>query len=451
MYTVELETIQELVAQGNVEELAGLQEQVDLHPADWADFLEQLPQEDLARYIELVGPELGLPIFEFISFEAKKAVIEILPTKVLGRLITLMSPDDRADLVEEVDEAMKERILSLLFQAERQNLLNLLSYPENSAGAYMTTEYALLRMDDTVQDGLEQIRLQAPRKENVYYIYVVDTSFHLVGFISLRRLIMARWGEYIRDLMDKRVISVQVDDDIEEVAEKMRHYDFLAMPVVDSQERLVGLITFDDIYDVIQEEATEDMFYLANLDTDETVQSPLFRSVKLRVPWLMFNLITALFVATTVHQFSDTISQYVALAVMMPVVGLLGGNAGNQSLTVVVRALALGEIDLGQHWKVLLKELAVGLCNGLMIGLVIGSIAYFWYQNIWLAFILVISMTANLIIAGLFGSMIPIILRKMKLDPALGSSIFVTTATDAGGFFIFLGLATLLLHNLLAG
>jgi magnesium transporter len=448
---VELETIQELIAQGKAEELAAMQEQVDLHPADWADFLEQLPHEELARYIELVGPEMGLPIFEFVSFEAKKAVIEILPKDVLGRLITLMSPDDRADLVEEVDESMKERILSLLFQAERQNLLNLLSYPENSAGAYMTTEYALLRMDDTVQDGLDQIRLQAPRKENVYYIYVVDTSFHLVGFISLRRLIMARRGEYIRDIMDKRVISVQVDDDIEEVAEKMRHYDFLAMPVVDDQERLVGLITFDDIYDVIQEEATEDMYYLANLDTDESVQSPLYRSVKLRIPWLMFNLLTALLVATTVHQFSDTISQYVALAVMMPVVGLLGGNAGNQSLTVVVRALALGEIDLGQHWKVLLKELAVGLCNGLMVGLVIGSIAYFWYQNIWLAFILVIAMTANLLIAGLFGSMVPIILRKLNLDPALGSSIFVTTATDAGGFFIFLGLATLLLHHLLAG
>ncbi len=451
MHQVELDTIQELIAQNKAEELVSLQEHVDLHPADWADFLENLPQEDLAKFIQLVGPELGLPIFEFISFEAKKAVIEILPPKVLGRLITLMSPDDRADLVEEVDETMKERILSLLFQAERQNLLNLLSYPENSAGAYMTTEYALLRMDDTVQDGLEQIRLQAPRKENVYYIYVVDTSFHLVGFISLRRLIMARWGEYIRDLMDKNVISVRVDEDIEEVAQQMRHYDFLAMPVVDSQDRLVGLITFDDIYDVIQEEATEDMFYLANLDTDESVQSPLYRSVKMRIPWLMFNLITALLVATTVHQFSDTISQYVALAVMMPVVGLLGGNAGNQSLTVVVRALALGEIDLGQHWKVLLKELAIGLCNGLMVGLVIGAIAYFWYQNLWLAIILVIAMTANLLIAGLFGSMIPIILRKLKLDPALGSSIFVTTATDAGGFFIFLGLATLLLHNLLAG
>ncbi|MFP4035342.1 MAG: magnesium transporter, partial [Desulfovermiculus sp.] len=444
MLTVELETIQELIALNKAEELVALQEQVDLHPADWADFLENLPQEDLAKFIELVGPELGLPIFEFISFEAKKAIIEILPKDVLGRLITLMSPDDRADLVEEVDEVMKERILSLLFQAERQNLLNLLSYPENSAGAYMTTEYALLRMDDTVQDGLEQIRLQAPRKENVYYIYVVDTSFHLVGFISLRRLIMARRGEYIRDIMDKNVIAVQVDQDIEEVAQQMRHYDFLAMPVVDSQERLVGLITFDDIYDVIQEEATEDMFYLANLDTDESVQSPLYRSVKLRIPWLMFNLITALLVATTVHQFSDTISQYVALAVMMPVVGLLGGNAGNQSLTVVVRALALGEIDLGEHWKVLLKELAIGLCNGLMVGVVIGGIAYFWYQNIWLALILVVAMTANLLIAGLFGSMIPIILRKMKLDPALGSSIFVTTATDAGGFFIFLGLSTLL-------
>lgn len=451
MHQVELDTIQELIAQNKAEDLVSLQEHVDLHPADWADFLENLSQEDLAKFIQLVGPELGLPIFEFISFEAKKAVIEILPPKVLGRLITLMSPDDRADLVEEVDESMKERILSLLFQAERQNLLNLLSYPENSAGAYMTTEYALLRMDDTVQDGLEQIRLQAPRKENIYYIYVVDTSFRLVGFISLRRLIMARWGEYIRDLMDKKVISVRVDEDIEEVAQQMRHYDFLAMPVVDSQDRLVGLITFDDIYDVIQEEATEDMFYLANLDTDESVQSPLYRSVKMRIPWLMFNLITALLVATTVHQFSDTISQYVALAVMMPVVGLLGGNAGNQSLTVVVRALALGEIDLGQHWKVLLKELAIGLCNGLMVGLVIGAIAYFWYQNLWLSFILVIAMTANLLIAGLFGSMIPIILRKLKLDPALGSSIFVTTATDAGGFFIFLGLATLLLHNLLAG
>jgi magnesium transporter len=448
---VEIDTIQELIAQGNVEELVALQEQVDLHPADWADFLEQLPLEELARYIQLVGPEMGLPIFEFISFEAKKAVIEILPTNVLGRLITLMSPDDRADLVEEVDEAMKERILSLLFQAERQNLLNLLSYPENSAGAYMTTEYALLRMDDTVQDGLDQIRLQAPRKENVYYIYVVDTSFHLVGFISLRRLIMARRGEYIRDIMDKRVISVQVDDDIEEVAEKMRHYDFLAMPVVDAEERLVGLITFDDIYDVIQEEATEDMYYLANLDTDETVQSPLYRSVKLRLPWLMFNLITALLVATTVNFFSDAISQYVALAAMMPVVGLLGGNAGNQTLTVVVRALALGEIDLGQHWKVLLKELAVGLCNGLLVGVVIGGIAYFWYHNFWLSLILVAAMTANLLIAGLFGSMVPIILRKLNLDPALGSSIFVTTATDAGGFFIFLGLSTLLLHHLLAG
>ena len=451
MQTVDLDSLQELIAQNKAGELVALQEQVDLHPADWADFLENLPLEDLAKFIELVGPELGLPIFEFISFEAKKAIIEILSKDVLGRLITLMSPDDRADLVEEVDEGMKERILSLLFQAERQNLLNLLSYPENSAGAYMTTEYALLRMDDTVQDGLEQIRLQAPRKENIYYIYVVDTSFRLVGFISLRRLIMARWGEYIRDFMDKKVISVRVDEDIEEVAQQMRHYDFLAMPVVDSQDRLVGLITFDDIYDVIQEEATEDMFYLANLDTDESVQSPLYRSVKMRIPWLMFNLITALLVATTVHQFSDTISQYVALAVMMPVVGLLGGNAGNQSLTVVVRALALGEIDLGQHWKVLLKELAIGLCNGLMVGLVIGAIAYFWYQNLWLALILVIAMTANLLIAGLFGSMIPIILRKMKLDPALGSSIFVTTATDAGGFFIFLGLATLLLHNLLAG
>mgnify|MGYP006276014661 CR=1 FL=1 len=438
-----------LIAQGRSQDLASLQQDYNLHPADWADLLEQLTPDEVARYIELIGPEAGLPAFEFVSFEYKKHLVETLSRQALQRLISLMSPDDRADLMEDVDEPLKERILSLLFQSERNNVLNLLSYPEDSAGAYMTTEYALLRQDDTVREALEQIRLQAPRKENVYYIYVIDPTFHLVGFISLRRLIMAPPGHRIKEIMDKQVISVQVDEDIEQVAQKVMHYDFLAMPVVDGQGRLVGLITFDDLYDVIHEEAAEDMYYLANLDTDETVQSRTLRSVRLRAPWLMFNLLTALLVATTVELFSDAISKFVALAAMMPIVALVGGNAGNQSLTVVVRALAVGEISLQENWKVLIKEVGVGMLNGFLVGGVMAIIAFLWYQNIWLSCIIWVAMTLNLVIAGLFGSMVPIALRKMKLDPALGSSIFVTTATDVGGFFIFLGLATVFLHHLL--
>jgi magnesium transporter len=313
----------------------------------------------------------------------------------------------------------------------------------------MTTDYALLRFDNTVSAGLEQLRLQAPKKETIYYIYVVDKALRLIGFVSLRELIMAPRYKLVQEVMNKNVISVGVQEDIEEVAKKMQRYDFLAIPVISEERRLVGIITFDDIYDVIQEETAEDMYLLANLDVDESLNSPISRSVKLRAPWLLVNLGTALFVAYTVDLFSEAISQFVALAALMPIVGMLGGNAGNQSLTVVVRSLALGEVPLLDNWKALAKEVGVGLVNGVLIGGAMALIAWSWYDNLWLGFIIWLAMSINLVVAGFFGSLIPVVLRKLKLDPALGSSILVTTATDVGGFFIFLGLATLFLHQLL--
>lgn len=451
MEEINLDRIRDLINQEKTWGLIELYNSTQIHPADWADFLEQLSLEELAKYIELVGPEKGLPVFQFVSFENKKKILENLPKGILSKLLSKMNPDDRADIVEDLDEDMKDYILSLLFLSERQNVLKLISYPEDSAGAFMTTEYAILRTNDTVEQALEEIRLQAPKKENVYYIYVVDSTFRLVGFISLRRLIMSPRKSIIKNIMDKNAISVEVDEDIENVAEKIRHYDFLAMPVVDHDKRMVGLITFDDVYDIIHQEATEDMYLLANLDTEESVESPFYRSVKLRIPWLLLNLCTGLLVAYTINTFRDSISEYVALAVMMPLIGLLGGNAGNQSLTVVVRALALGQIKFERHWRVLLKEIGVGLMNGMVLGLVLAGISLFCYKNPWLAVIILISMTVNLIIAGLFGSMVPLLLRKFKFDPALGSSILVTTATDVGGFFIFLSLATILLQQLLGG
>lgn len=421
----------------------------DLHPADAARQLADLSPQEIARYIEIVGPSEALTAFEFVPFEMQKETLQHLTRDTLVQIITLMSPDDRADLVEEMDEQFRERLLSRLIQAEKQNILKLITYPEDSAGAYMTTDYALLRSETTVRAALDQLRFQALKKETIYYVYVVDQVRRLVGFVSLRDLIMASPEKIVGEIMYKKVISVRVDKDIEDVVKEMTRYDFLAIPVVDADERLVGIITYDDIFDVINEEATEDMYLLANLDTDDKISSPLSRSVKLRVPWLLVNLCTALLSAFTVSFFSETIARFVVLASLMPIVAGVGGNAGTQALTVVVRALALGEMKLRGNWKLLLKQAGVGLFCGVICGMVMAIIAYVWHRNIWLSFIIWMAMIANLIIAGLVGSFVPIVLRRFRLDPALGSSIFVTMSTDVAGFFTFLGLASLLIQFLL--
>lgn len=422
----------------------------DVHPADAAERLAALSAQEVAKYVEIVGATEALMVFEFVPFETQKEALGYLSRSTLAQLISMMSPDDRADLVEELDEESQERLLALIIQSERQNIRKLITYPEGSAGAHMTTDYALLRPDATIRAAIDQLRFQATKKETIYYVYVVDQARRLIGIVSLRDLIMARPDLHVREIMNRNVISVRFDEDIEDVAKEMTHYDFLAMPVIDSDDRLIGIITFDDVFDVMNEEATEDMYRLANLDTDEKVFSPLPRSVKLRVPWLLVNLCTALVASYTVSLFSKTITSFVVLASLMPIVAGIGGNAGTQSLTVVVRALALGEIKVQGNWHVLLKQIGVGLFSGLICGFVMAGIAYFWHRNLWLSVILWMAMTANLIIAGLVGSMVPIVLRKLKLDPALGSSIFVTMATDTGGFLIFLGLSTLMLHHLMA-
>lgn len=444
----QVERLQELIREEDREAL--LEMFRDLHPADAAERLAALRRpREVARCIEILGIPHSMNVFEFVPFEIQKETLNHLPRPLLVELISVMSPDDRADLVEELDEQFQDRLLSLLMQAERQNILKLITYPEGTAGAYMTTGYALLHADLPIRVALDQLRLQAPKKETIYYSYVVDHARHLIGFVSLRELIMGRPDARVEEVMNKKVISVRADEDIENVAKTMTRYDFLAIPVVDAEDRLLGIITYDDIYDVMTEEATEDMYFLANLDADEKISTALPRSVKLRVPWLLVNLCTALLAAYTVSRFSHTISQFIVLASLMPVVAGLGGNAGTQALTVVVRALALGEIKVKRNWPVLIKQIGVGFFSGLVCGMVMAAIAYLWYGNLWLSLILWMAMTANMIIAGFFGAMVPITLRKLKLDPALGSSVFVTMATDVGGFFTFLGLASIFLHYIL--
>lgn len=421
-----------------------------VHPADAARIIGTFPPDQIAAFVGIVGVHAAREAFQFLPFETQEKVLEILSPDILGHLVTLLSPDDRADLFEKLDPDFRERLLSLLIRRERQEIMQLLTYPDDSAGAYMTTDYASLSKDLSIPDALDQLRIQAPTRETIYYAYVVDGARHLIGFVSLQDLILAPRHSRVEKIMHREVISVNVKDDIEEVAKLMSHYDFLAVPVVDEERRLVGIITHDDILDVVQEEATEDMYRLASLDTNERIDSPIPKSVRLRLPWLLLNLGTSLIAASAVSFFSQTIEQVVALASMMTVVATLGGNSGNQALTIVVRSMALEEGSLRNKTAIVLKSLGVGLVNGLICGLAVALLSYAWFGNGWLSALVCLAMTLNLASSGLFGALVPITLRKLKLDPALGSSVLLTTITDTGGFLILLGLATLFVRQLMA-
>ncbi|MDQ7785208.1 MAG: magnesium transporter [Desulfomonilaceae bacterium] len=419
-----------------------------LHPADAAAALALLDLDEIASYIVTAGASGSVETFQFLPFEIQEEVLTRLPKETLGRLVGLMSPDDREDLVERLDAGFRDLILSLLIHREREDVLHLLEYPDDSAGAYMTTDYASLPEGITVAQAIDQLRIQAPKKETIYYVYVLDAQRHLVGFVSLQDIILASRASRVNEIMRSDVISVNVREDIETVGKNLARYDFLAVPVVDDENRLVGIITYDDVLDVIQEEATEDMYRLANLDTNETIASPIWRAIRLRLPWLLLNLGTSLVAASAVSFFSETIEQVVALASLMTMVATLGGNSGNQALTIVVRSLALEGDKLHGTWRVVLKNLVVGLTNGLVCGMAVAVLSYLWFHNAWISVLACIAMTLNMALSGLYGTLVPLTLRRFKLDPALGSSVLVTTACDSGGFMILLGMATLFMRYL---
>jgi len=431
-------------------DLAGLKELCEVtHPATVADFLSALQPPQARQILSSLEPGRAAQVFSNLDASAQRELLASQSPAQVARLLAEMAPDDRADLVRQMAEDVKGEVLRLLARSERENIRRLASYREGTAGALMTTDYASVPEDVTVAQALERLRYEAPDKETIYYIYVVNKEQRLTGIVSLKDLILAApVTRRVADIAHRDVVSVQVDDDQEEVARLLADYDFIAIPVVDHEQRLLGIVTFDDVINVIEREAEEDLYHMASVSAEESVSTPPLRSVRLRVGWLVVNLGTAIFAALTVSLFESTIASYVALAVMMPIVAGMGGNAGTQTMAVVVRGLALGEVSLRNCWKVILKEVAVGFANGAINGLIMAAIVLLWYGNAWLGLIMFLAMIANLIIAGLFGAAFPLTLRALKFDPALASSIFITTATDVGGFFVFLGLATLLLKHL---
>jgi len=419
-----------------------------LHPADLAQYVPLLtPDEQRELWRTLIELRLGARTLRELDGETRERLIELLTDEQLALVVRRMSSADGADLLEAIEPDRRDRTLEALDPAHATRLRNLMRFGPNTAGGLMDPDVPRFFADETVGQTLERVRALAEGKR-LFYLYVVDERDHLLGLVSLWQLVSAGPERKLRDLVSGDVRTIRADTPEEEVARAFSRYDLLMMPVVDEDGRLAGAIHVDDVLDVVEEQATEDLYRLANLDVHEDLSTPPVRSVRLRLPWLLVNLCTAFLAAWVVSNFQETIAKYVVLAVFMPIVAGMGGNAGTQTLTVMVRGIALGEMNLRRSGPMLGRQTLVGLMNGLATGIILGLCALAWERNPVLAGVLAFAETVNLTVAGFFGAAVPLVLKRLKLDPALGSSIFVTTATDVGGFLSFLGTATLLLSVL---
>ena len=420
------------------------------HPADLATIFSELPEKEREAAFSLLAEQNGRLAMEAISELGSEVGTLLLSTRTaeeIARLAQEIPSDDAAALIDSLPEELSIAVLDLMRPKESGVVEHLLEYDDQTAGRIMNPNVFALSEDLTVGEAITE--LQGARDvEMVFYLYVVDGRRHLVGVTSLRRLLLVSPETPLKRIMTTDVMSAQVETDQEEVAQEVASYNLLALPVVDKENKLVGVITVDDVIDVIKDEATEDIYRLAGVAGDEHSFTPPLESLRKRLPWLGVNLVTAFFAATVVALFEGTIERVTALAVFMPVVAGMGGNAGTQTLTVIVRGIALGELSWGNSRKALFKEVAVGIGNGLVLGLIAAVVAWGMRGNLAIGLLLGAAMIVNMFVAATAGTLIPLGLRAANVDPALASSVFITTMTDVFGFLSFLGLATLFLGYL---
>lgn len=444
----------ELKANDLLEKLIGLSNDAieefveDLHPADVLDLLHH-NEEEFFKVLEKLPDWFNAAILEEEEDEEKYEILkrfsEHKQTKILGE----MSSDELTDLVGTLDEEETKDVLKKINEEDRADVEKLLAYDPDSAGGIMATEFVSIRENKTIEKTLKYLQMEAPDAESAYYLYVVDKQDILKGVVSLRDIVCSDFQTKISEITNENVITVHYSMDQEEVAKKFEKYGFMTMPVVDENNKILGIVTIDDIVEVMTEETTEDIHRLGGVDEEEKVDGSIKESISSRLPWLIVNLVTAILAASVVGFFEGTISQVVTLATFMPIVAGMGGNAGTQSLTIVVRGIALGDLDKENAWRIFFKELMVGLITGIVIGAIIAVLGYIWEKNIVFGIVIGVAMILNMMIATMSGFIVPVILKKLKIDPALASAVFVTTVTDVLGFFFFLGLATAFISYLI--
>lgn len=416
-----------------------------LHPADIAMVLGELRPAEARQLLELLFSQkrAGKTLSE-LPEELLPKFLEMLTDDRLGQVLLRVPPDDAIMFLDALSPERRESALSHIEDRRtRQSLERLLRYPPGTAGNVMTPLFLALSRDATAQEAIEVVRTRGEQVEAIFYLYVVDNAGLLQGVVPIRRLVTAPADRTLEKIMLADPVVVLADSPQEEVARLVARYNLLALPVVDDSRKLLGIITVDDVIDVIQEEATQDMYRLAGLAEEDRVFSPMGTSIKKRLPWMSINLGTAFMAAAVIGTFEGTISQKVVLASFLPVVAGMGGNMGTQTLTVITRGIALGEFNFARAASVVAKNMGVGLAVGAITGAGTAIVATLWKEDPRLGLVLFLAMMTNLSLAGLVGSVVPVLLKRFNQDPALGGSVVTTTFTDVGGFLAFLGIARL--------
>jgi magnesium transporter len=439
-----IEQIRDALDQGNLNSAIHLLEQ--LRQDDKVDVFDELDVEDQAELLPRLDPDESADLMAELDQEDQADIAERIDNQSLSRILDEMEPDDAADVLGDLTQDRQALVLANMTEAD--DVRPLLIHPDESAGGLMTTSFITLRPAMTTQAAIEAMRAWNPDTEVTYYLYVVDRERKLVGVVSLRQLITAAPDRLIADIMDASVISVPAGTDQEECARLLQEHNLLALPVVDADHVLLGVITVDDLVDVIEEEATEDVYRLGGVPDEDYPLSPVPFSLRHRLPWLYINLATAFLAAWVVSLFESTIAQVAILAALQSIVAGQGGNAATQTITIMVRGIAVGDITRHNAARALTKEAIQGLLQGLAVALIVGIGVALWQRNPVLGMVIGIAMVGNLMVAGVTGALVPLVLKALHIDPALASAVIVTTFTDCCGFAFSLGLATLLLQYL---
>lgn len=430
--------------------------QLEMHESDVAEVLLSLRDEDgdenYRRILRALPPELlGTTVLE-LPEKVQDELVKSMDAQEWAAVVNELDTDDATDIVQKIEEVDEEKAYEIMRQVDaehKEDIENLKRFDEDSAGAIMQTELFSARLDERIADSIKRLKKLIKDEEvsNIHYVFVVDEQNRLKAMLSLEELIMLDFGKTYGESLQEfdEPISVYGDDTLETVTQTVERYDLAVIPVVDNFGHLMGRITSDDIYDMIEEAATEQIYSLGQVDSNEEWQDDVIKTGRTRAKWLAINLITATLGALVVSLFAESIEQIVALAILMPIVASMGGVAGTQALTVTVRQMALGEVKLENARPVVMREMGIALLNGLVFALLASLLAWAWFKMPMLGVVIALAMFANMMYAGFFGAGIPLVLKKFGIDPAVASAVLLITVTDVAGFFTFLGLATLIL------
>jgi magnesium transporter len=421
-----------------------------IHPADLGPVLSDLTPDEIRIVIDLLFKHRrAATMLRELPPELLPEILEAISDQRLADMLNRLELDDMLEMVDAIPEERRSQVMQHLPATRREELRHAELYPPRSAGRVMTTRFSALDEKMTAQEAIDALRARGiERSDAILYLYVVDELQRLTGVVPIRRLVTAQPDTPVQDLAIREMISTPPDADQEEVAQLVARYDLLAIPVTDVDGTMLGVITVDDVIDVITEEATQDIYNLAGLSEEDRVFTSARVSIRKRLPWMLVNLVTAFGAGAIVGLFESTLEQMVGLAIFLPVVAGIGGNGGIQTLTVITRAIALGEIEFSSGIRAVGKEMVVGLVIGTAAGVISGAIAYLLHGNVYMGFVLLTAMVVTMVTASLVGAAVPLALKALRQDPALGSGILVTFAVDALGFFSFLGIATLLLDRM---